>query len=189
MASATLPELWNLYADWMSCLTEHDHVVSFNYDRVVEELANRANRPHELKITKLHGTVPSPDNLIAKINAGQAVDGISMPGPNKVESAQSTLAAAWKDAEEALSKAERLVVVGYSFPVSDPYARSFVLKHSRANAVEIVLGRGAAGDELAEMFRRQGVTTVVNTNQYSQVYLAEGTARPADGRFRHRDGA
>jgi adenine/guanine phosphoribosyltransferase-like PRPP-binding protein len=78
------------------------------------------------------------------------------------------------------------VVVGYSFPASDPYARWFILSKSEAKAVDVVVGPDSCGEAIASMFARfLGTAAVCDTQLRAQEYLAEGTARLKYGRFNH----
>lgn len=185
--ASRLPEAWQPYQEWAQALSDRDAVISFNYDRVVEQLLTRTN--NRLKPSKLHGTVPNLDVLRSHLEKGEAISEIATPGPGKVTVRDSStdIDAAWAQAEQALESAQRLVVIGYSFPVSDPVVRSFVLSKCNATRVDIVVGPEADGDAIASMFARfLAPENVRNTRLTAQQFLAEGTARLGDGgRFNH----
>lgn len=180
---ASLPESWAPYLDWAQCLGPHDSILSFNYDRVVEELVCRSGVKPAL-LAKLHGSVPPESELFGLLREGRAVESISTPGPQKVLAAKDVLAGVWSEARAALEGAKRLVVIGYSFPPSDAFARSFILKHSAAKSIQIVVGRDPGGTDTASMFQHFNCDAV-NTKQLAQEFLAEGSARPHRGRFNH----
>jgi hypothetical protein len=178
-----LPEAWEPYRKWSETLSELDSVISFNYDRVVELLLKRANK--KLNPLKLHGTVPA--TLWEDIRDGKDISTIATPGPGKMISMRnSDSEAVWEKAKEALENAQRLVVIGYSFPASDPVVRSFVLSKSKATKVDIVVGPDECGDTIARMFARfLDPKEVRNTRLTAQQFLAEGTARLSVERFDH----
>ena len=69
---------------------------------------------------------------------------------------------------------------------ADSNARSFILKHSSAKTVDVVVGPDPCGDTIASMFARfLGVTAVCNTRLKTQEYFAEGTALLKYDRFNH----
>jgi hypothetical protein len=180
---ASTPERWMTYVDWMRSLPDGDAIISFNYDRVVEIVRDREKR--EISLVKLHGSVPEAKALEGLVKQGRPVDSIKVPGPLKIADLDSQV---WKDAAEHLRTATRLVVVGYSFPESDPFGRNFILKHCEARWVIAVLGRDKCtdGPRVAQMFKRMGIDSE-DSGQYAQEYLSEGTAKlDKSGRFVHR---
>jgi hypothetical protein len=182
---SVLPDAWIPYLDWDRILGSRDTIVSFNYDLVVEEAAKRTENDAP-NLIKLHGTVPDAEKLKIRVGQGSAIDTIATPGPNKVVARNEHLAQQWADAEKALKNADRLVVLGYSFSAADASASALVLKASAAAKVTIVLGKDPIGEELCQVFSRLvGRRDVTNTKLLAEQFLAEGSARPKDGRFDH----
>lgn len=181
--SSELPEAWEPFRSWAKSLSEADSIISFNYDRVVELLLKRAEK--NLTPLKLHGTVPS--DLCAEIRDGNDISTIATPGPGKMRHMRGPdHEGTWRKAEKVLQQAERLIVIGYSFPVSDPVVRSFVLSKCEATKVDIVVGPDECGDTIAGMFARFiDPKDVRNTRLTAQQFLAEGTARLSVERFNH----
>lgn len=184
---ADLPEAWDPYISWWKRLNSNDAIISFNYDRVVEEIGRRS--PKQVTLLKLHGSVP--DDLVDRIEKNLAISEIGMPGPSKTSARHLHFEPVWKEGAELLRQANRVVVIGYSFPRTDSSVRSFVLENLfRGNDViknvDIVVGTDAAGPEIEAMFRRMfpGIP-VGNTGLLAQQYLVEGTADPRCDRFDH----
>lgn len=180
-----LPESWDPFLRWALTLTQNDVIVSFNYDRVVETLCESIGIEN-CNLIKLHGTAPPSDELIASLKERQPVKSICIPGPSKLARSRSDLKPSWEQAKAALSAAERLIIIGYSFPPSDATTRWLVLKHCRKHVrVAVVLGHGEPGNRVTAMFRHLD-DKVVNTQQLAQQYLADGTALSDDEhRFAH----
>lgn len=181
-----LPEAWRPYENWMETLGPDDTIISFNYDRVVETLKRIKKRGCD--VIKPHGTSPDHDLLIEHIRANKPVRSICVPGPSKLAASRAELESEWQKARSALHSARRLVVIGYSFPASDALSLDFVLRHSKAACVDIVLGPSGAdnndGERVCDLFTHLR-DKVANMNRYAQTYLTEGTARAKDGRFMH----
>ncbi len=53
--------------------------------------------------------------------------GIATPGPTKLEMVNKSLRELWTYAQGAITRADQIVIVGYSFPPSDSYSRDTVL--------------------------------------------------------------
>jgi hypothetical protein len=169
----------------MNTLTERDAVITFNYDRVVEELMSRTGkRPG--KFLKLHGSVPTPSELRRLVEEGKGIDTISTPGPQKTHAAKNHLASEWEKAAQALQDAQQLVVVGYSFPATDASVGALVLRNCGASRITIVVGHDPIGEAVHAMFSRlirgRGVR---NTMLLAEQFLTEGSVRPRNGRFDH----
>lgn len=184
-ASTQLPEVWTPYERWTELLSEQDSVVSFNYDLVVESLLTKMDK--KISLAKLHGSVPETRSFREHILGGKAILTIATPGPGKTKSRDNPIVAeAWTKAEQDLQRADRLVVIGYSFPSSDAYVRSFVLSKCKAQSVDVVVGQDPCGKDIADMFARSpDIGAAKNTGLTAQQYLAEGTAQPYKGRFNH----
>jgi hypothetical protein len=122
-----LPDSWLPYTNWASTLTKNDSILTFNYDRVVEEaFAKSGATPHS--IIHLHGEVPRPGDLVDKIRRGSPIDSISTPGLNKVKARNEHLSTKWSEAATILRAADRLIVVGYSFPAEDDRGAAKVIR-------------------------------------------------------------
>lgn len=178
-----IPERWLTYMHWIKSLTPDDTIVSFNYDRVVEELRIKSGSFGDP--IKLHGTVPTKDALVAIVKEGKRVAEIKVPGPAKALGSDGR---EWVAAAGVLKECRHLVVIGYSFPESDPFGRHFILQNCEAARVTVVLGRtNDDGTRVMDMFKRMGISDSENTGRYAQEYLAEGTAKlDENGRFHHR---
>lgn len=179
--SGDLPEPWHPFVAWGKLLkSPHDSIISFNYDRVVERLEIA------VPLYKLHGTTPTSVDLIKCLDSRSAVETIFVPGPNKLKAHRGEV---WEAAGRALREANRLVVIGYSFPASDAVAMSFVLGNFKGQELAIVLGEDPAGSKIYRMFRHMiddtGRPVVVNTGLLTEAYFTEGTARAENGRFMH----
>lgn len=182
----SLPESWAPFEQWANTMTDQDSVITFNYDRVVETLLQRTGKKPR-RFVKLHGTVPEMDELCDHMRENKPISTIAVPGPGKQRHAQDPqFEEEWKKAAQALNEARRLVVVGYSFPASDAFVLSFVLRHCKAGFVDIVVGPDPAGVGIAGMFSRfLREEAVRNTKLTVQQYFAEGTARLLHERFNH----
>ncbi|HEX2882318.1 MAG TPA: hypothetical protein VHO25_22515 [Polyangiaceae bacterium] len=168
----TLPENWTPYQAWAQRLTTKDTVLTFNYDLVFEELRRRAN-VNAGGFHKLHGTVPSTENLVSQIKADEPISSLYTPGPSKVAATLGPSKSAWEAGRLALEKCARLIVIGYSFPPTDPFARLFVLKSCKADAVTVVLGPDKAGPDVAGAFSRVLKIRANDTGLLAQQFLAE----------------
>ncbi|HEY4239430.1 MAG TPA: SIR2 family protein [Kofleriaceae bacterium] len=169
-------ERWQPYRKWMRRLRGGDVIVSFNYDRVVELLAEEGEAGAHVvtspmdedeyslaeidgpRLYKLHGSVDwirngdeirrelwSPDLLRRNDLA------IATPGDGKMELAKSTFRYLWRKAEEALSAASEIHLIGFRFPPSDAHPRDRLLgaiakNDQRDLNVHVVLGPQRADD-------------------------------------------
>jgi len=152
--------------------------LTFNYDRVVDVLRKKDALAVQFSVNALHGTVPAAAELLELIKNNKPVTQIATPGPSKQTVSSSQV---WDAAAGALQNAQRLIVIGYSFPPSDAIARNFVLRHFKGRQVGVVLGDGTAGDAVCQIFNYIGGSGVENTKHLSQTYLTEGTAGAASG--------
>ncbi len=189
-----LPEAWNPYIAWWAALTKADSIVSFNYDLVVEKLKKRV--PKEVAVFKLHGSVPVPRRLATKIGSDQGIGTIAMPGPSKARIARRSYQPRFSSQSVPLITAKRLVVLGYSFPPTDPSISSWILgtlTEDRAGRhlehVDIVVGPDPVGARIEAMFRRFFPSIEIrNTGFLVEQFLTEGTVTLDGGRFNHRLG-
>lgn len=126
---------------------ETDTVISFNYDFILEKALERIGRAFEygiegmrwdgprtledspLVIIKLHGSInwyQQDGGLCVAADPQELIDGpgryplLAPPTWNK-SSPVGVLPQLWSRAREAISKATRIVVIGYSMPKTDPY--------------------------------------------------------------------
>lgn len=183
--SQLLPDAWVPYLNWMRSLGSNDSILTFNYDRVVEEVMKRTEITPRSFI-KLHGDVPDPDELATLVCQGSPVDTISTPGLKKVDARHGHLAERWQEAAAVLKSADRLIVVGYSFPAADASATELVLRNWTAKRATIVLGRDQAGNHVTRMFGRLlSSHRTNNTGLLAEQFLMEGSALTQDGRFNH----
>ena len=113
--AGVLPESWGPFLLWADTLSDRDSIISFNYDRVVEHLLKLKGRKPAV-LAKLHGTVP--EALADDIRDDKDLSSIATPGPGKSKNMDETRTEAWDNAAVALKNAQRLVVIGYSFPAS-----------------------------------------------------------------------
>jgi hypothetical protein len=147
-------ERWGPHQRWSRSLTQHDTVLCFNYDRVLEKLAPAHARvilpdidgnPHNIAnvcpILKLHGSVDwrVTENSIEQATERFAIDcpdeelAIATPGPSKARGAQENFDDLWRLAVVAIRAANAIVFVGYRFPPTDAYARDQLLGALTAN--------------------------------------------------------
>jgi hypothetical protein len=154
-------ERWLPYLNWVHALTPGDTIITFNYDRVPDILAEYVSdmacgihiatsrtsldtaRNKQAICFKLHGSVswsldPDADSEwnLKDHGGNHALDcdpdslAIATPGNGKL-SARRNFRGAWDAAEAALSNANQIIVVGYSFPPSDSQARQRLLNAIR----------------------------------------------------------
>jgi hypothetical protein len=174
-----LPENWIAYQTWAQRLTNRDTVLTFNYDLVFEELRRRSS-VNAGAFHKLHGTVPSTEDLVSQIKADEPISSLYTPGPSKISATLGPSKAVWEAGRLALERCTRLIVIGYSFPPTDSFARSFVLKACKADSVTIVLGSDRAGADVAGAFSRVLRIRANDTHLLAQQFLAEWGATDED---------
>jgi hypothetical protein len=156
---------------------DQDTVLCFNYDRVIEMAAEAAcvqekiwvpvpgpglaQPPSTVPVLKLHGSVdwlltydrelardvPVPMDPDEILRRPTDKIGIAAPGGSKARFVEQHLEPLWGRAEEALRRAERLMIVGYSFPDTDPTAQYRILQAFTAGEADerwahLVLGAG-----------------------------------------------
>lgn len=148
-------EIWHPYRTWASSLDpQWDTVISFNYDRVLEELAaddksklkillpcecpkgpsdQTKPPPDVVPVLKLHGIVDWKKNDSGEIVQGEwkeiladenASPFIAAPGRSKQDAVEEQLVPLWEQAKRALKEAQALVILGYGFPATDTKART-----------------------------------------------------------------
>jgi hypothetical protein len=166
----TKSESWKPYAEWARSLTpEHDTVVTFNYDTVLERLdpdrfeilqpgdarlARDADpkRFDKVPVFKLHGSTNWVTESEAIVTQGQgplannAPRAIAPPGRTKTAWANDAFAPLWRAAINRIESAWSFAILGYGFPKTDAEARIRVLaaidssSHGNEKRLEIVLG-------------------------------------------------
>jgi hypothetical protein len=108
-------------------------------------------------VLKLHGSVnwysqkDKPNNIFMSegnnspcIRDPQFVPEIGVPGPSKMDVCEGKFSYLWDLAGKAIESANEIILIGYSFPDTDNYARARMLSHLNANArkgsIVLVLG-------------------------------------------------
>jgi hypothetical protein len=164
-------ERWAPYKRWLTSLGEHDSIVTFNYDTVIETLARATNFDRlatvlpgsgladapRVNLLKLHGSVNwqfdgsrfrvhDDDEFALTCPDEQMV--IASPGPNKLAVAKR-LGELWTMAETVLRNATAVVFIGYRFPPSDASSRrrlfmALVQNEQAYLALHTVLGPNAS---------------------------------------------
>jgi hypothetical protein len=152
-------EKWQPYRTWSKQLHPEDAVITFNYDRVLEELAEVGGNlevmipgqaTKELSrapVFKLHGSVDwrrdEKDGSISQFDKTYAVVAprqnivIASPGPSKKKETES-LQGLWDGAMAQLRQADSIVFVGYRFPETDAISRQQLLGAIGANRQRVL---------------------------------------------------
>ena len=166
-------ELWQPYRQWYAGLkVGRNTLVGFNYDPTVEELIGHAREPNQrsrvhvvmpddgdcpgqVPYVKLHGSAAwvlkdkGHKKACESVGVRQALTGkdmvaIATPGASKAKFCQDNLERLWARAELAISLADRICLVGYSFPDTDPSAQNRLLeaicKQEQTCTIHVVLG-------------------------------------------------
>jgi hypothetical protein len=174
-------ERWNPYLRWINQLDlANDHIVTFNYDLVVEKAFTKAKdvpiartrswpRAHTAeeppgRLHKLHGSVDWQVNERKEIDVKEVdlvammQDGCKMalgiPGPGKFSASAKLFRPQWYAAETAIKEADVIVFVGYSFPSTDNYAKAALLNAIRCNRKRTLKVRIVLGPERSDPVRR-----------------------------------
>ncbi len=175
-------ERWSPYRKWLqNVVGKDDTLITFNYDLVVEKVADRIERPLQydagvssaLPLLKLHGSVNwtlqwDADGKSCKVktdylNRRAALDcadrelAIAAPGPSKRTLSGGAFSRYWQQALDALKMASAIVFVGYRFPPADAEARERLLDAIRDNgekylAIHIVLGPNTGEPDPRRLF-------------------------------------
>lgn len=166
------------FLKWAGALSRQDTIVSFNYDRVVEELLGKrlsvagSEQPDTTPsdaptLCKMHGSVDwvqQGEKLVR--NECLALDAtgynpmIAAPGKNKTDltSGEGALTPVWDIARTALREASEVNIIGYGMPESDAKARQFFIDNLRQNATQRLSVRLVLGEP---NFRRRRVETTL----------------------------
>lgn len=138
-------ERWQPYRKWAESLNpEHDSIVTFNYDTLLESLgkpfhvfmpSSTTVPDGAVPVFKLHGSADweTDENLAVKcVRNKNAIDhnvplAIAAPGRSKGAITGSLFHDVWKAAKIKLREAAEIVVIGYSFPKTDALARMTLL--------------------------------------------------------------
>ena len=148
-------ERWKPYRDWAKSLSpEHDSIVTFNYDTLLETLGkpfhvvmppsmagpdgvvpDRTVPNGTVPVFKLHGSADWETDesfSLRCVRNKNAVDqnvplAIAAPGRSKASISGSLFKPIWDEAKVKLREAAEVVVIGYSFPKTDALARMTLL--------------------------------------------------------------
>lgn len=164
-------EKWEPYRRWADYLTEHDRIITFNYDRVLELLIDNGCSQLQIitpsnvnvaasgfsHVLKLHGSVDwhrdekgnfvRSENQAAVLHASLDDIGIATPGVHKASMVEK-FNELWRFAERLITDADIIIFVGYRFPQTDAEARRRLLTALRLNKqsvnIQTVLGQDTA---------------------------------------------
>jgi hypothetical protein len=184
-------ETWVAHQRWLSLIEKQDTVVTFNYDRVVETLAQshpawlRPVLPGETSLLsrapliKLHGSVDwqrgsdrsvrvVQDPTFAAFCRKPEELVIASPGPTK-QQVTKDLDDLWQLACRRISDADIIVFVGYRFPPSDATAREQLLGAIRNNTSPFLNVHTVLGPDL-----RQNDTVRMDALLHSVLAPAKG---------------
>jgi hypothetical protein len=143
-------ERWSPYRRWLEHVaTGEDILITFNYDTVVETVAEATKR--QLRYTTKESRPSHTVKLHEQGSRREALDcddselAIAGPGPSKQNLSGGAFQPYWEQARAALRTAEAIVFVGYRFPPTDAEAREKLLGAIRENnqtylPIYIVLG-------------------------------------------------
>lgn len=173
---------WTPYRNWLMELGTDTTIITFNYDMVLESIAEhlkmeriRARLPHEgdcdkqVDVLKLHGSLnwsyqngivgASNDRIPVALNGGGLQPVMGTPGPEKLKLTTNALAPLWTAAMRRISSANRVVFLGYRLPSTDAYSRrafrdAFQSADSRIERVQIVLGPPEVSRDHAQRMKR-----------------------------------
>jgi hypothetical protein len=162
-------ERWAPYKRWANEQASANRIITFNYDRVLEQLNMKIAVPwtqEEGQVYKLHGSIDwglEPGGFF-QANLWQSTDPhtevepfIATPGRPKKDRSMK-LKALWLKAKEALTAANVIVFMGYRFPASDAHARSELLGAIKANEqphlrIHTVLGPRTHDDDTVRLLK------------------------------------
>jgi hypothetical protein len=160
-------EAWTPFLRWAKSLSPTtDALVTFNYDRVLEKLDSnettfqvvmpgQARDEERVPVYKLHGSVDwllqdgqlRRGNAVESLRSRDAQIAIAAPGLGKTHLVAERFSDLWLRADEAISHADVVLIVGYSFPKSDSMALHRILDALKVTAgvpplrdVHLVLG-------------------------------------------------
>lgn len=162
-------ERWLPYEMWMRALVPgHDKIITFNYDNVLERVAepgkhevllpqtaeSQASRTGCVPIAKLHGSVLwryqsqkcQAVDMRTALQDDEATVAIGVPGIRKMDFVRKVCAPLWSLAERWIASAEAVVFLGYRFPQTDSESRRRILGAMRGGAapsclhITVVLG-------------------------------------------------
>lgn len=154
------------YLAWGSSLNGNDHILSFNYDLVIEGLASQTAIIHGVAderfsdsaqerrsagaptLYKMHGSLDweSVDGGYRRVPLTEVSEpAIATPGNAKLEMKEGGFKSIWEEAERQIRAAERIIWIGYSLPASDASAVESILTALSENTcedleVEVVMG-------------------------------------------------
>jgi hypothetical protein len=139
-------EAWQPYLRWAKLLRtqpEVNSIVTFNYDRVPEMLGLFVPLPHQIgtgsavPVYKVHGSTNwrvnrnNPSRPHVELNEVTIENDLELalaaPGASKASLSQTLFEPLWGEAVKAISEADEIVIIGYSFPKTDALARHMLL--------------------------------------------------------------
>lgn len=165
-------DVWDPYDAWFATLTANDTIITFNYDTVIETLAERAGNPYnragfgtirstQPMLLKLHGSVEWIKSDTAEglrfVENGykEALElALGTPGIEKATMHEKgRFRTLWDLAKTEIRDATCISVVGYSMPPTDNRARMMILQQiaegrEKKQRFNIVLGP-QSGDKTA----------------------------------------
>jgi hypothetical protein len=149
----TASESWKPYVEWAQSLNpEHDSIVTFNYDTVLERLgpnifeivrpedpriahgASTSERFDKVPVFKLHGSASWAGvrdhafvTLVDSPLKETAPRAIATPGRTKTAWVNQLLAPLWRAALRKIESAWTFAILGYGFPKTDAEAKMRIL--------------------------------------------------------------
>jgi hypothetical protein len=130
---------------------------------------------------KLHGSVTFRDTIhqgerdsIATLQHNPPF--IAVPGTNKADEAVTTFEALWECASEALAKADKVTIIGYSCPKTDEMAKAMLIdtlsRNPKRPPIDLVLGpESRDAHRLLTLLRRVGLDAH-DTEMWAEDYLS-----------------
>lgn len=164
------------YLTWARSLTDRDTVISFNYDGLPHLLAQDpdtslaivgpkgeladGDEGSKARVLHLHGCSLWRGESIEAIGSPSLQlpreVSIGIPGPGKLGISRH-LEVIWSEARAAIENADRLIVVGYSFPVTDMNSLEMIYesvsKNTDLGQLSVVLGEGDTLGHKARIMR------------------------------------
>ncbi|MEM8608950.1 MAG: hypothetical protein AAGF92_17730 [Myxococcota bacterium] len=126
---------WRPYERFASSLLrDEDTIITFNYDRVVELALSRVGGAPFQRLHKMHGGLAGDEiskyALWLRGYPGGSEPALGLPGASKDESPNDS---DWQTAEQAISSADAVAIIGYSFPPDDIRSIELLIKGMASN--------------------------------------------------------
>lgn len=149
---------WGPYERWAESLNDDDTIITFNYDRVIEELRPNLNIVGTQEkddrrvptLLKMHGSVDwfrEGPKIVQKPRSTSEVKAplLGLPGRSKTADTRGIFKEIWERAKHKLSLANEIYIVGYGLPHSDADSRYALLEGLSRNqnsglSVKLILG-------------------------------------------------